>query len=169
MTLAKYRLSEPKLEFPHSKILTLLTCICNQFETKCHILRKGEEYQECFGQKCRKVFVSLWLSVTPSYQNQRSCSFLSNISSGVFCYNPRVPALGSVSWSVSQHPTCWPVSPDLKQEQQEGQTLLQLEFRKNPCIISYLLGITFHLSPSLLLSLTLGSHLPFSLPYLSLG
>lgn len=70
------------------------------------------------------------------------------LATTTFLMNPRVPAQGSVSWSVSQHPTCWPVSPDLKREQQEGQALLQLQLRKNPCTISYLLGITFLLSRS---------------------
>lgn len=41
-----------------------------------------------------KVFVSLWFAATPSYWNQRSCSFLSNISS-VFGYS-----------HISHEPTC---------------------------------------------------------------
>lgn len=149
MTLAKYRLSEPKLEFPHSEIPTLSTYICSQFETKCHILGKENESHECFGKNVERYLCHFGLQLLPAIEIKGVVAFcptfLQFLATATFLMNPRVPAQGSVSWCLSQHPTCRPVPPDLKWEQQEGQIMWQLELRKKPCTTSCLLGIT---SPS---------------------
>lgn len=173
MALARYRLSEPKLEFPHSGIPTLSTYICSQFETKCHIFGKEKETHGCFGKNVERYLCHFGFQLLPAIKIKGVVAFCATflqqfLATAAFLMNPRVPAQGSVSWSVSQHPTCWPVPPDLKWEQQEGQTLLQLELRKK----------TFAQSPTCWesLSIFLSPLCPYAWltffffsPYLSLG